>query len=121
MIEELQRVPETYLKHLENTDGLFEIRVQQGSDIFRILEESGVGVPQLTAVYNAAQGLRGTGVPIIADGGVRYTGDIPKAIAESWHRRRDTRQARRRHTRNARACEVATAIGQSSISVWRYI
>ena len=36
MIEELQRVPETYLKHLENTEGLFEIRVQQGSDIFRI-------------------------------------------------------------------------------------
>lgn len=42
---------------------------------------AGVGVPQLTAVFNAAQGLKGTGVPIIADGGVRYTGDIPKAIA----------------------------------------
>ena len=36
MIEELQRIPETYLKHIENTDGLFEIRVQLGSDIFRI-------------------------------------------------------------------------------------
>jgi phage-related protein len=36
LIEELQRVPEIYLKHIENTDGLFEIRVQQGSDIFRI-------------------------------------------------------------------------------------
>jgi phage-related protein len=36
LIEELPRVPETYLKHIENTDGLFEIRVQQGSDIFRI-------------------------------------------------------------------------------------
>lgn len=36
LIEELQRVPETYLKHLENTDGLFEIRVQLGSNIFRI-------------------------------------------------------------------------------------
>ena len=36
LIEELQRVPETYLKHLESTDGLFEIRIQQGSDIFRI-------------------------------------------------------------------------------------
>ena len=35
-IEELQRVPETYLKHLENTDGLYEIRIQSGSDIFRI-------------------------------------------------------------------------------------
>ena len=36
LIEDLQRVPETYLKHLENTDGLYEIRVQSGSDIFRI-------------------------------------------------------------------------------------
>lgn len=36
LIEDLQRVPETYLKHIENTDGLFEIRVQQGSNIFRI-------------------------------------------------------------------------------------
>jgi phage-related protein len=36
LVEDLQRVPETYLKHLENTDGLYEIRVQIGSDIFRI-------------------------------------------------------------------------------------
>lgn len=36
LIEDLQRVPETYLKHLENTDGLYEIRVQLGSNIFRI-------------------------------------------------------------------------------------
>lgn len=36
LIEDLPRVPETYLKHLENTEGLYEIRVQQGSDIFRI-------------------------------------------------------------------------------------
>jgi phage-related protein len=36
LIEELERIPETYLKYIENTDGLFEIRVQQGSDIFRI-------------------------------------------------------------------------------------
>ena len=36
LIEELPRVPETYLKHLEGTDALYEIRVQQGSDIFRI-------------------------------------------------------------------------------------
>jgi len=34
LIEELQRVPETYLKHIENTTGIFENRVQQGSDIF---------------------------------------------------------------------------------------
>ena len=36
LIEALERIPETYLKHIENTDGLFEIRVQQGRDIFRI-------------------------------------------------------------------------------------
>ncbi len=42
---------------------------------------AGVGVPQLTAVMDAAKALEGTGVPIIADGGVRYTGDIAKAIA----------------------------------------
>ncbi len=36
LIEELEKVPETYIKHLENTDALYEIRVQQGSDIFRI-------------------------------------------------------------------------------------
>ena len=36
LIEDLPRIPEIYLKHIENTDGLYEIRVQQGSDIFRI-------------------------------------------------------------------------------------
>lgn len=36
LIEDLQRVPETYLKHIENTNGLYEIRVQSGSDIYRI-------------------------------------------------------------------------------------
>jgi len=42
---------------------------------------AGVGVPQLSAVMNVAQALKGTGVPVIADGGVRYTGDIVKAIS----------------------------------------
>ena len=36
LVEDLQRVPETYLKHIEDSDGLYEIRVQVGSDIFRI-------------------------------------------------------------------------------------
>jgi phage-related protein len=36
LIEEIQRVPETYLKHIENTNGLYEIRIQSGNDIFRI-------------------------------------------------------------------------------------
>lgn len=42
---------------------------------------AGVGVPQLSAVNNVAQALEGTGIPVIADGGIRYTGDIVKAIA----------------------------------------
>ncbi|WP_343695764.1 type II toxin-antitoxin system RelE/ParE family toxin [Flavobacterium sp.] len=36
LIEDLDRIPETYLKYIENTDGLYEIRIQQGNDIFRI-------------------------------------------------------------------------------------
>ncbi len=42
---------------------------------------AGVGFPQLSAVMEVANALKGTGVPVIADGGIRYTGDIPKAIA----------------------------------------
>jgi len=42
---------------------------------------AGIGVPQLSAVYSVADALRGTGVPLIADGGIRYSGDIVKAIA----------------------------------------
>lgn len=42
---------------------------------------AGVGVPQLFAIKNAAYGLRGTGIPVIGDGGIRYTGDIAKALA----------------------------------------
>ncbi len=42
---------------------------------------AGVGVPQLTAIFNVANALEGSGVPLIADGGIRYTGDIVKAIA----------------------------------------
>ena len=42
---------------------------------------AGVGVPQLYAVYECAKALKGTGVPVIADGGIKHTGDIAKAIA----------------------------------------
>ncbi|PKO97234.1 MAG: IMP dehydrogenase [Bacteroidetes bacterium HGW-Bacteroidetes-7] len=42
---------------------------------------AGVGVPQLTAIMLAAEALKGTGIPIIADGGIRYSGDIVKALA----------------------------------------
>ena len=46
---------------------------------------AGVGVPQISAIHNAAQGLEGTGVPLIADGGVRYSGDLAKALAAGAH------------------------------------
>ena len=42
---------------------------------------AGVGVPQITAINNVATALKGTGVPMIADGGIRYSGDIAKAIS----------------------------------------
>ena len=42
---------------------------------------AGIGVPQLTAVMAAADALKGTGIPVIADGGIRYSGDIVKALA----------------------------------------
>ena len=46
---------------------------------------AGVGVPQITAIDNVATALAGTGVPLIADGGIRYSGDIAKAIAAGAH------------------------------------
>ncbi len=46
---------------------------------------AGVGVPQLSAVYDVAKALAGTDVPLIADGGIRYSGDIVKALAAGAH------------------------------------
>jgi len=46
---------------------------------------AGVGVPQITAIQNVSEALQGTGVPLIADGGVRFSGDIAKAIAAGAH------------------------------------
>ncbi len=46
---------------------------------------AGVGVPQLTAIYDVAKALEGSGVPVIADGGIRYSGDIVKALAAGAH------------------------------------
>jgi len=46
---------------------------------------AGVGVPQISAVANVARALSGTGVPLIADGGIRFSGDIAKAIAAGAH------------------------------------
>jgi IMP dehydrogenase len=46
---------------------------------------AGVGVPQITAISNVAEALKGTGVPCIADGGIRFSGDISKALAAGAH------------------------------------
>jgi len=46
---------------------------------------AGVGVPQLSAVYESAMAIKGSGVPVIADGGIRFSGDVVKAIAGGAH------------------------------------
>jgi len=46
---------------------------------------AGVGVPQVTAIFNVTEALKDTGIPVIADGGIRYSGDIAKAIASGGH------------------------------------
>jgi IMP dehydrogenase len=46
---------------------------------------AGVGVPQIMAIDNVAKALRGSGVPLIADGGIRYSGDMAKAIVAGAH------------------------------------
>jgi len=46
---------------------------------------SGVGVPQITAIYQAAKAASAAGIPIVADGGIRYSGDLTKAIAAGAH------------------------------------
>jgi IMP dehydrogenase len=46
---------------------------------------SGVGVPQVTAIYEVAKAAKDSGVPVVADGGIRYSGDVTKAIAAGAH------------------------------------
>jgi IMP dehydrogenase len=63
----------------EGADGL-KVGIGPGS-ICTTRVIAGVGIPQLSAIYNVAKAVEGTGVPIIADGGIRYSGDIIKALA----------------------------------------
>ena len=72
--------PEAALFLAENGADAVKVGIGPGS-ICTTRVVAGVGYPQLSAVMQVAQALKGKGVPVIADGGIRYTGDIVKAIA----------------------------------------
>jgi IMP dehydrogenase len=72
--------PEAALYLVENGADGVKVGIGPGS-ICTTRVVAGVGFPQFSAVLEVAAALRGTGVPVIADGGIRYTGDIPKALA----------------------------------------
>ncbi|HOW09123.1 MAG TPA: IMP dehydrogenase [Bacteroidales bacterium] len=63
----------------EGADGL-KVGIGPGS-ICTTRVVAGVGIPQLSAIYNVAKAVEGSGIPVIADGGIRYSGDIIKALA----------------------------------------
>ncbi|MEN9393992.1 MAG: Inosine-5-monophosphate dehydrogenase, partial [Bacteroidota bacterium] len=97
VIETLKKVKATYGEKIDivvgniATGAAAKALVEAGADAVKVgigpgsicttRVIAGVGVPQLTAVMNVAEALEGTDVPIIADGGIRFTGDIPKALA----------------------------------------
>ena len=72
--------PEAALYLVENGADAVKVGIGPGS-ICTTRVVAGVGFPQFSAVLEVAAALEGTGIPVIADGGVRYTGDIPKALA----------------------------------------
>jgi IMP dehydrogenase len=72
--------PEAALYLVENGADGVKVGIGPGS-ICTTRIVAGVGFPQFSAVLEVAAAIKGTGVPVIADGGIRYTGDIPKAIA----------------------------------------
>lgn len=72
--------PEAALYLVENGADAVKVGIGPGS-ICTTRVVAGVGFPQFSAVLEVAAALKETGIPVIADGGVRYTGDIPKAIA----------------------------------------
>ena len=72
--------PEAALYLAQNGADAVKVGIGPGS-ICTTRVIAGVGFPQFSAVLEVAEALKGTGIPVIADGGIRYTGDIPKAIA----------------------------------------
>ena len=72
--------PEAAKYLVENGADAVKVGIGPGS-ICTTRVVAGVGFPQFSAVLEVAAALQGTGIPVIADGGVRYTGDIPKALA----------------------------------------
>ena len=72
--------PEAALYLAQNGADAVKVGIGPGS-ICTTRVIAGVGFPQFSAVLEVAAALKGTGIPVIADGGIRYTGDIPKAIA----------------------------------------
>ncbi len=72
--------PEAALYLVENGADAVKVGIGPGS-ICTTRVVAGVGFPQFSAVLEVAAAIKGSGVPVIADGGIRYTGDIPKAIA----------------------------------------
>ena len=72
--------PEAAIYLAENGADAVKVGIGPGS-ICTTRVVAGVGFPQFSAVLEVAAALKGTGVPVIADGGIRYTGDIPKALA----------------------------------------
>jgi len=72
--------PEAAIYLAENGADAVKVGIGPGS-ICTTRVVAGVGFPQFSAVLEVAAALEGTGVPVIADGGIRYTGDIPKALA----------------------------------------
>jgi IMP dehydrogenase len=72
--------PEAALYLVKNGADAVKVGIGPGS-ICTTRVVAGVGFPQFSAVLEVATALKGTGIPVIADGGIRYTGDIPKAIA----------------------------------------
>ncbi|WP_310560079.1 IMP dehydrogenase [Flavobacterium sp.] len=76
--------PEAALFLVENGADGVKVGIGPGS-ICTTRVIAGVGFPQFSAVLEVAEALKGTGVAVIADGGIRYTGDIPKALAAGAH------------------------------------